>query len=59
MKPNKLNVGDTIKCSDKVEAVDIMTALAQDNIETDFLYEKDGERGIWLIVTKGETDGRV
>lgn len=51
MKPS-LNVGDTIKCRDKEDAVDVMVALAQDSIETDFLYEKDGQKGFWLEVTK-------
>lgn len=52
-----LKKGDTIKCHDKDEMVKIMMALAREDIETDFLYEKDGQRGLWLIVTKGENDG--
>lgn len=47
-----MNVGDTIKCFDKDEAVDIMTTLAKEGIQTDFLFEKDGEKGIWLVVEK-------
>lgn len=47
-----LEVGDTIKCSDKEEMVELMNGLAEDDIETDFLYEKDGQKGLWLIVTK-------
>ena len=26
--------------------------LAKCGIETDFIYEKDGENGLWLVVTK-------
>ena len=49
---NLLKVGDTIKCHDKDDAVTYMTELSKENIETDFMYEKDGVKGLWLIVTK-------
>ena len=48
---NKLKVGDTIKCNSKEEMVSMSEALASENIITDFLYEKDGEEGFWLVVT--------
>ena len=47
-----LQVGDTIKCSDPEEMVDYMYTLNREGIETDFMYEKDGERGLWLEITK-------
>jgi len=47
---NKLKVGDTIKCHNKEEMVEISEALAREDIITDFLYEKDGEKGLWLTV---------
>lgn len=47
---NKLKVGDTIKCSSKEEMVSMSNALASENIITDFLYENDGEKGLWLTV---------
>lgn len=47
---NKLKVGDTIKCSSKEEMVSMSEALASENIITDFLYENDGEKGLWLTV---------
>ena len=47
-----LKVGDTIKCHDKDDLIKTMTELAKCGIETDFLYEKDGENGLWLVVTK-------
>lgn len=48
----QIKVGNTIKCHDKDDCVDCMTELAKCGIVTDFLYEKDGERGLWLVVTK-------
>lgn len=47
-----LKIGDTIKCSTKEEMVDLMQELEKENIETDFLYEKDGEKGLWLVVER-------
>ena len=47
-----LKVGDTIKCHDKDDCVNYMTELDKCGIETDFMYEKDGENGLWLVVTK-------
>lgn len=44
--------GDTVKCKDRDDMVNAMYSLMDDGIETDFLFEKDGERGLWLIVTK-------
>ena len=48
----QIKVGDTIKCHDKDDCVSYMNELAKCGIETDFLYEKDGEYGLWLVVTK-------
>ena len=47
-----LKVGDTIKCANKNDCVMTMTELAKCDIETDFLYEKDGQQGLWLEVIK-------
>lgn len=49
-----LNVGDTIKCIDAVNGIKTMNVLARNGIETDFLYEKDGVKGIWLVVERVE-----
>lgn len=49
-----LKIGDTIKCASKDDAVDTMQNLAKEGIGTDFLYEKDGIKGIWLIVCRIE-----
>ena len=47
-----LKVGDTIKWHDKDDCVNYMKELAKCDIVTDFLYEKDGEKGLWLVVMK-------
>lgn len=47
-----LHVGDIIRCSDAEEMIDLMTELAQQDIETDFLYEHSGKKGLWLEVLK-------
>ena len=48
----RYKVGDTIKCATSKEMVDLMMLLAKEGIDTDFLYEKDGEHGLWLEVRK-------
>lgn len=55
---NSLKVGDTIKCHDKDDMVSTMMELAKEGVETDFLYEKDGGRGLWLEVTEVTKYGR-
>lgn len=52
-----LKKGDTIKCS-KDEIVDVMMELEKEGVTTDFLYEKDGEKGYWLVVRKVEPLGK-
>ena len=47
-----MNVGDTIKCSNAEEMVNLMYELNHKGIETDFMYEKDGVKGLWLEVVK-------
>ena len=49
-----LKVNDTIKCHDKDEMFNMMMSLAAEGIQTDFLYYKDGQKGLWLIVQKIE-----
>lgn len=45
-----LKRGDTIKCSDAEDMIKTMNELEQQDIQTDFLYEKDGEKGYWLEI---------
>ena len=47
-----LKVGDTIKCSTAGEMICLMYDLQKEKIETDFLYSKDGIKGLWLEVKK-------
>ena len=47
-----LKVGDTIQCHDADDMIHIMTELAKENITTDFMYEKDGVKGWWLVVER-------
>lgn len=58
-KPNKrLKVGDAIKCATSKEMVDLMMLLVKEGIDTDFLYEKDGEHGLWLEIVEVMEYGR-
>jgi hypothetical protein len=50
----QLSVGDTIKCHDKDDAVTTSMRLAIEGVHTDFIYERDGEHGLWLEITKIE-----
>ena len=45
-----LKSGDTIKCSDEEDMIETMNELEKYDIQTDFLYEKDGEKGYWLEI---------
>ena len=49
-KEPDLQVGDTIRCHDKDEMVNISMELDNEGIDNDFLYEKDGQKGSWLVV---------
>jgi TusA-related sulfurtransferase len=51
---NKLKPGDIIQCVDKEDMVQTMMLLAQEDIETEFVYEKNGAKGYWLEVIKVE-----
>lgn len=53
---NKLKKGDTIQCRDKDDMVDTFMNLAREGIDTDFMYEKDGEKGLWLVVVGIENE---
>lgn len=52
----ELKVGDTIKCSNKDDMVNTMNELFKAGVDTDFLYEKDGEKGLWLEVKGVNSD---
>lgn len=50
-------IGDTIRCHDPKELVKVMTELEEAGIQTDFLYEQNGEKGYWLEVIGMEGKG--
>ncbi len=47
----ELEVGDLITCKDKDELFKLNASLNEHGIETEFCYERDGQRGCWLEVT--------
>lgn len=47
---NDLKKGDFIKCKDKDDMVDTFMNLMKYDIETDFVYERNGQKGLWLEV---------
>ena len=47
-----LKVGDTIKCADKEDLLNTHNDLASNGVYADFLYEKDGKKGLWLVVIR-------
>ena len=47
---NDLQIKNTIKCADKEDLLNTHNDLALNGVYTDFLYEKDGEQGLWLEV---------
>ena len=49
-----LKVGDTIKCANKEDLLNTHNDLAKNGIQTDFMYEKGGVKGLWLEVIKIE-----
>lgn len=53
----ELKVGDTIKCRDADDAIRMSEELLKAGIYTDFLYYKDGKRGLWLEVVKDYENG--
>lgn len=49
-----MNIGDTIECNDADDMIETMSKLLKDGIESEFLYEKDGAKGLWLKVISVE-----
>lgn len=48
----KLKKGDLIKCADPEDVANVADALQQDGYDWDFVYERDGEKGIWIEILK-------
>ena len=52
-----LEPGDTIKCRDAKEAGELADILCQKKIPFEFMYSKDGLKGIWIeILTEEAAD---
>ena len=49
-----LKKGDTIRCRDPEDLVNAFMELSKLDIDVDFMYEKDGQKGYWLEVQKDE-----
>ena len=47
-----MKIGDTIQCKDAADMIETMYELNRAGIETDFLYERDGKKGLYLQVVK-------
>lgn len=50
MNDHTLKIGDTIQCADTDDMIGTMKKLAKAGVDTEFLYERDGQKG-------GETPG--
>ena len=46
----KIEVGDWLKCKNKYDMVETMMRLADEDIEAEYRYKKDGKYGYWLEV---------
>lgn len=51
---SNLSVGDTIQCSDKDDLVEVMDNLSKEGVYCDWMFERDGKKGYWLIVDEVE-----
>lgn len=50
MSWERLRPGDTIKCHNYEEQHKVLEDLKKKGIKSDYLYEKDGKEGMWIIV---------
>ena len=58
MRIGELSKGDFIKYHDADEAAYIADRLQQDGYDWDFVYEHDGQKGIWIEIQEDEaSDG--
>lgn len=46
----QVSVGDWLKCNSKYDMVDTMMRLADEDIETEYRFERNGMHGYWLEV---------
>ena len=53
----ELQVGDWIRCHDKEDMVETFIDLQAEGIDSDFRYERFGQKGLWLEITAVERKG--
>jgi len=46
----ELQKGDFIECRDKDDMVETFVELQKCDIDTEFVYERNGKKGLWLEV---------
>lgn len=52
LKGRRLRIGDVIQFDDVIDASFARTKLQKMGIETRYLLERKGKKGIWLEITK-------
>lgn len=52
----RLKKGDTIECRDKDDMVAADEILIQKCYQTDYFYEKDGKKGLWIVILGREDE---
>lgn len=50
MNQKTVKKGDAIKCIDKGDVVNTDIELNKLGYKTDYMYEKDGEKGYWIEI---------
>lgn len=59
-EPNEeqgLHAGDWIRCHDKDDMVDMFQELQAAGVDSDFRYERFGQKGLWLEILSVESEG--
>lgn len=46
----KLKAGDTVKCFSYEDMHHVLESLKKQGYKADYLYEKDGKSGMWIII---------
>lgn len=50
MSSYNLKKKDIINCHDKEDMLNTFMELTKEGYDTDFLYEKDGVKGLWIVI---------
>ena len=51
--------GDTIECKNRKDAIYITDQLCNLGVNWEFLYKKDGQKGIWILILPDEEERQV